>query len=111
MQVKLFELRDRGTLVPVVAIKIESRNEGEHYLLRRSGYELPSDLVLMAGLNAPDRITYDPHDWGGNGTRATAHDYIQKNWDKLESGQVICTEFIRGERATPKTSERFDDPF
>lgn len=107
MEVKLFELRDRGTMVPVVAIKVAARSEAEHFLLRHSGYGLPSDLILMGGLaGGEDKLTCDPYDWGGNGTRLTAHVYIQKHWAELASGQVICTEFIRGERETPKVSER-----
>lgn len=107
METKLLELRDRATMVPVVCVKVAARSEAERFLLRHSGYGLPSDLILMGGLaGGKDTLTCDPYDWGGNGTRTTAHVYIAAHWDELESGQVICTEFIRGERETPKVSER-----
>lgn len=109
MKTKLFELRDRGTFVPVLCIKVESGNESERYLLRRSGYELPSDLIIMTGLTGGnEKSTYNPHDWGGNRTRHYAHKYIQKHWEELESGQVVDVEFIHGETAAPKISERLE---
>lgn len=106
MNSKLFELRDRATFVPVMVTKVEYRNEAERYLLRRSGFELPSDMVIMAGLDGGlDKATCDPYDWAGNRTRMVAHDYIAKNFDKLESGSVIDVEYILGETEQPKVSE------
>lgn len=109
MQVKAFELRDRATFVPAVAILLAPSNEAEHYLLRRSGFPCDSPgqrpMILLGGLEGGP-FHYDKYDWHGNGTRLTAHEYIEQHWDELESGQVICTEFIRGERTEPKESER-----
>jgi hypothetical protein len=107
MQTKLFELRDRATFVPVLAVKVEAANEFECYLLRRSGYSLPSDLIILTGLaGGLDKSTCDPYDWGSNRTRLFAHKYIAENFDKLQSGQVIDVEFILGETEKPKESER-----
>ena len=110
MKIKSFELRDRGTFVPAVAIQLTADNDAERYLLRRAGFSLMEypPMILLGGLEGGP-FHYDMYDWGGNGTRMTAHDYIQKNFDALENGAVICTEHIRGERDTPKTSERLDD--
>lgn len=109
MEVKLFELRDKSTFVPVMAIKLSSRNEAERYLLSRSGYGKSNfdqqRYVLMAGLQ-DDKITYDQHNWGLNRTRQVAHDYIISNFDSLESGQVIDVQFILKETDKPKKSER-----
>jgi len=107
MKSKAFELRDRGTFVPAVAIKLDAANEAEAYLLRRSGFAEGESYILLGALDG-GLFHYDKYDCGQNGTRFTAHDYIRDNFDDLEPGQVICTEFIRGERTTPKTSERLE---
>jgi hypothetical protein len=111
MEVKAFELRDRATFVPAVAVRLEPKNEAEYYLLRRAGYPCgPGDepMILLAHMEG-GWACYDPYAWGTS-TVITALPYIRANWDKLVSGQVICTEFIRGERAEPKLSERVEHP-
>lgn len=111
MQTKLFELRDRGTFVPVICTLMESDDERESYLLRRSGYGPVTNLVLMAGIqSSPDTATFDHYDWNGNRTRQVAHDFIQKNWTSLNSGDVVDAEFILGESQQPKQSERTEHP-
>lgn len=107
MRSKLFELRDKGTLVPALCWKVEPLNDQERWLLRRSGFGLPSEFVIMVGLETlPDRASYDPFAWGNNRTRLVAHKYITENWDKLVSGAVIDVEFILGETTKPKETER-----
>jgi hypothetical protein len=102
--------------MPVLCALMRSEDEADAYLLRRCGYGQREDsprLVLMAGIqSSPEKSTYDPHDWGRDGTRTrlVAHEYIEKNWDSLKSGDVIDVEFILGETATAKTSERFEAP-
>lgn len=105
MQAKLFELRDKATFVPVLAVLLRSDHSQEQYLLGRCGYARESDLVLLTGLEGADQCTFDPHDWGGNRTRLVAHTYIAANWNELKSGDVIDVEFVLGETSTPKLSE------
>lgn len=110
MQSKLFELRDRATFVPVLAIKVEARNEAERYLLRRSGYSLDSLQVILTGLaGGRDMSTCDPYNWD-NRTRQIAHKYIEEHWNELESSDVIDVEYILGETTTPKHSESVEHP-
>lgn len=113
MKVKLFEIRDRGTFVPVICTKLSidwddvdfDKAIKEDYLLKRAGYgNNPENYVLMAGLEQ-GQSTYDPHSWG-NRTRYYAHQYIITNWDDLHSGDVIDVEFILGETKEIKISER-----
>ena len=35
-----------------------------------------------------------------------AHLWLENHWDEAKSGQVIDVEFLLGERAEPKESER-----
>lgn len=107
MTVKLFEIRDSGTFIPAMAIKLSPQNEAEKYLLSKSGYgEYAEDherYVLFCGLDG-GKITYDQYDWG-NRTRQVAHDYIIKNFDDLENGAVVDVQFILGETKHIKKSE------
>lgn len=121
--VKLFEVRDRMTFMPVIAVKLmhggggDPRADAERWLLRRAGYaeeqidpltQIPLHLepyVLLTKLDGDVHTEYDPYAWG-NRTWTTTHDYIIKHWDTLESGQVIDVEYILGEAGAPKDSER-----
>lgn len=122
---KLFELRDAGTFIPMLAVKLlvhdhDSRNiaernadEHEEFLLRRAGYcrdeilDHGEDLepyILLINLIS-NEATYDPFKWSNHHTYTPAHLYIRSNWELLVSGQVIDVEFLRGERTEPKKSE------
>ena len=112
MDVKLFEVRDVGTCMPIMAIRLTSSNEAERYLLSRTGYgttERAQERYVLILRLASGRGSFscDPHDHGGARTLYYAHKYIIEHWNSLESGQVICVEHILGERPEPKTSERF----
>lgn len=107
LEVKLFEIRDRGTTIPMVGIRIDPNdmtlNESERWLQERAGFGKKSVLLspLMGG-----KSHYDVYHWGDR-TFHTAHKYIRDNWEKLDSGQVIDVEFILGETLNPKISDRF----
>lgn len=111
MIVKLFEIRDRATFIPVLAVRLDYKTEAERFLLRRAGYNpiqiQPSyegePYVLLSKLDGV-RATYDPYAWD-SGTMCEAHTYILANWRELETGAVIDVEFIRGDTTEPKKSE------
>lgn len=119
---KLFELRDSATFIPILAVRMEEipdqchgTTDAERYLMRRCGYpetgllgfsEGPPSVVLQRA-DGSGKSTSDPYEWHDR-TFRTAHNYILENWDKLKDGQVICVEFILGERKEPKRSESFD---
>lgn len=102
MEVKLLEIRDRMTFIPVFAFQTQAKNSKQWRLLRASGYGLPL-LIMMGRLNG-GQCNYDPYDWGDR-TFKEAHLYIAKNWHKLKDGDVIDVEFILGETSEPKKSE------
>lgn len=115
MITKALEIRDRGTFIPVIAIKmvpsgLEENYDCEHFLLRRSGYGFDDPCVVLCRMECSgvDRnATYDPYSWGG-GTRTyqVAHQYIIDHFDELKSGDVVDVEFILEETSKPKISER-----
>ncbi len=98
MTTKLFEIRDRFTCIPALAIQVSGADGA---LLRRAGFESP--MIYLVAL-AVQRCGYDPYGWGDR-TFATAHQYIEREWDTLQSGDVIDVEFILHETTAPKTSE------
>ena len=110
MTTKLFELRDRGTFIPVIAIRLNHgpASEAERYLLARAGFRGRDNVIILvraecAGIDR--NASYDPYAWGGR-TYPVAHLHIIANWDKLSTGDVIDVEYILGETTAPKTSER-----
>lgn len=105
MQIKVFEVRDRGTFIPILVIRMVSTEDSEKYLLARSGYDSKAPLCLVVHLSS-NRAQYAPMTWDGR-TMPNAHRYIEKNWDNLASGEVIDIEFILGETLEKKQSERY----
>ena len=105
MQIKLLEIRDRATFIPVFAISTLPANDGQRYLLRRAGYAPDSHCILLARLDGYGNIFYDPYNWGDR-TMATAHHYIEQHFQNLNDGDVVDVEFILGETKEPKISER-----
>ena len=107
MKTKLFEIRDRGTFMPAMATRATSNDEQEKYLLASSGFAFNSSFVILHFLEL-DKASYDPYGWGGR-TMTTAHRYIQENWEKLKSGDVIDVEYVLGETSEPKMSQRQEE--
>jgi hypothetical protein len=112
MKIKLFEVRDRLTFIPVMAIEMSASYQNntqsqENWLLRRAGYGNAEPwCIVMTALGGKGPANYDQYAWD-NRTFSVAHDHVIKNWDKLSSGDVIDVEFILGESKEKKISERF----
>ena len=98
MEAKWFEIRDRATFVPALAISIEGT---DGYLARRAGF---SHRCIQLVLTESNKTNYDPYNWGGR-TYPVAHQYMIDHWDELEQRDVIDVEFILGETSTKKLSE------
>lgn len=111
MFVKLFEIRDVKTFIPVMAIKLSGRSEPERYLISRTGFgKTPGDqqkyVILIRLIDQKGR--YDPVTWNCR-TMETAHTEIIENWDNYESGAVIDVEYILGLSKFIKESERLTE--
>lgn len=112
METKLFEVRDRMTFIPCIAIRIDAgrmKDGAELFLARRAGYgEMP--CVLFGRLDGGD-FKYDSYEWSHQQrTMRGAHSFIEGNWFALESGDVVDVEYALQETTKPKTSERFFEP-
>lgn len=110
--VKLFEVRDEGTTMPVIALKPDPRTEAERWNWARGGYgiepEGQRDYVLLGPLHGGEgMLVCDPYKHPGRArTLPTAHAHIIQNWPYLQSGDVIDVQFILGETTEAKVSER-----
>ncbi len=103
MQTKLFEVRDGGNLIPVLATKMAGENERETWLLSRAGFRANGhSFILLTKLVGPDSH-YDAASWNGGRTLRVAHEYIEKHFDQLEHGCVIDVERMTNKSKTGKT--------
>jgi len=106
MEVKVLEVRDRNTFIPVICIRPVPDNEAQRYLLRRDGYSGEATERCIIMIDAQCRgVAYDPYEWRDVRTKRTAHYWIERNWHELKDGDVIDVEFILGETKEPKVSE------
>lgn len=108
MEIKMFEVRDRATYIPTMAIKFDGdTTDAEEYMLHRAGYGTRNDRDYVYLINLETgKGTYDPFKWDGR--MIDAHLHIKDNFDNMGSGDVVDIEFIKGESRTKKVSERFD---
>jgi len=108
LEVKVLEIRDEGTFIPVVCVNMNSSNAAAAYYLRCAGY--PNDdrpNIMVTSISADGGPAWnDPYGWGGR-TYPVAHNHIIDNWHTLTDGDVIDVQFILEETTTKKTSERF----
>lgn len=114
MEVKTFEVRDDGTFIPCIAIRLNPATEKDRYLIGRAGYgqsaEEQGEFVIFGRLSADSIFQYDAFSWD-NRTMKKAHEYVAENFSTLksgavlESGAVIDVEFLLGITSEPKKSE------
>lgn len=110
---KTIEIRDRGTFIPAMAIKLQPRCDADRYLLARSGYgvhaERQAEYVILMRIDGGEDLKgqCDPNAWGDcPRTMLEAHCWIALHFEDIESGDVVDVEFILGETASAKISER-----
>lgn len=108
MEVKTFEVRDAGTFIPCLAIRLNPATEKDRYLLARAGYgksaEEQGRYIVFGRLSLDGKFEYDNFKWGSR-TMQAAHQHIRGNFSNLVSGSVIDVQFILGETSEPKKSE------
>lgn len=111
---KIFELRDRGTLIPWLAIRLAyPMSEAERALWKRAGYgSVPeeSDCIIQgpahcSGESARGEVLGYNAQWISNNRTRMAAVFIRENFDALASGQVIDVRTVLGEAAEPVRSE------
>ena len=101
MRVKLLELRDEGTLIPLLAMKMTADAPAQRWLLWRAGYPGDGSAIVIMDLNS-QRASVDPFSWPSR-TFGVAHRYVYEQFDQLADGDVVDVEFLLGETPTPKS--------
>ena len=87
METKVLEIRDEGTCIPAVAIRMVAANAIEDKFLWRCGYSRDGSGIVLMRL-ADQRATVDAYEWDGRTMRA-AHVMIDRFWDDLKDGDVV----------------------
>jgi hypothetical protein len=110
MQTKVLEIRDEGTHIPALAIKMLADNSTQAwYIHGRCGYPKDGSSIMLMMLD-DGKATNDPYEWPslgmGSRTMGNAHNWILEHFDELADGDVVDVQFILGERERPKASER-----
>lgn len=128
MTSKIIEIRDRGTFIPALAIRLGSPEERERYLLARSGFgrtlEDQCGYIVLCKINGgePCDCHIDPFAWGQNPrTMFVAHMYLlnrqseisgrglgsekHDGFDSLPQGALVDVEYILGITSSAKESE------
>jgi hypothetical protein len=77
-----------------------------YYIHYRSGFPADGSGVIVMKLDGQHDAHHNAHDWVYARTMKEAHKYIEANFHKLETGDVVDVQFILGETKQPKKSER-----
>lgn len=103
---KYFEVKDRGTFIPVLAYKLIADNVDESYFLEMAAF-YGKTYCIVTKLNNLES-NYNAYNWSSS-TMEIAHSYIEQNFKDLVSGDVIDVEYILGKRSTKKEKQRKED--
>lgn len=104
LDTKIIEIRDSGTHIPVLAIRMLAKSGVQGYYFRRLGFPADGSAIGVVKMDDLDG-NVDPYAWRDR-TMATAHHWIYEHFDDLADGDVVDVEFLLGERAEKKVSER-----
>ncbi len=106
---KVLEIRDEGTFIGVLAIRMLGTNPVQAYYLRRVGYPNDGSSIMLMMLS-DGKATNDPYEWPGLRmglrTMPVAHEFIISHYTELSDGDVVDVQFILGETTTRKVTER-----
>lgn len=102
MKTKMFEVRDRGTRIAVIAIKTEGETAKESQFFRAIGFDENNVILLRPEDNL---ASYDPFEWANYRTMSEAHMYIKKHFDELPNYSVVDVRVILKEETEPASSE------
>lgn len=100
---KVVEIRDEGTHIGGLAIKMASESAPQRAHLRRHGYPANGTCIVLMKLGNQEASS-DPYFWSSR-TMQVAHDWITNHYDEIHDGDVIDVQFIVGETQQPKTAE------
>ena len=108
MKIKFVEIRDEGTCIAAMAIRMVADGAIEQRFLRREGYPKDGTSVILMKL-ADQKATNDPYEWPSIGagwrTMPSAHFWIIKHFDEIQDGAVVDVRVILRETTEPAPAE------
>ena len=107
--IKTVEIRDRATLIPAFAIKMLPSDEKELFLFKGAGYGISHPCIMLISIEAPWHAARSSDEWKGSRTMATAHKWIEMNFDNIQSGEVIDVEFLLHEKEKPSLNSFIEE--
>lgn len=115
MENKLIEVRDIGTTLSILFIRLSAESVSESFLLSRAGYgRRPQEYIIAIDLVHPLRVWLNPFETRmatqGARTFYLAHEEMTRNWENYRHGDVLDVQYVLGETTSPKISERFSYP-
>lgn len=102
---KLVVILDRATCITAFCSKHHPTSMPDARILKREGFgNFPENYTFfyVPVLRWGD---YDPYRCPDDYTVGTALVWAREHWDEFESGDAIDSEYLRGERDTPRTFE------
>lgn len=99
---KMFEVRDRGTRIQVIAILTKPEELKEKVFWRDEGFG-ENDIILVRC--EKQEAHYDPFAWEDHRTLRTAHLYIRSHFDELPNFSVVDVRHILNETKEPADTE------
>jgi len=103
METKQIEIRDRGTFIPALAVRV-SRADG--WLIGTAGFG-DEPVVILVKLCSIESQS-DPYGWpnASRRTMTVAHEFVERHWDEIPHEGVVDVRRILGETDTDAPSER-----
>ncbi len=102
MKTKMFEIRDRGTCIVVIAIKTEAEDLYEKAFWQHEGF---GDHNIILVRCERQEAHYDPFEWKDSRTMQEAHLYIASHFDVLPNHSVVDVRVLLNEAAKPAETE------
>lgn len=85
---KLFEFRDAATTISLLAVKVSDLTGFREGKIIQRAMGMPSNLVVLTHLASVESHS-DCYDWTQNRAMMHAHNYIERMWDSMKSGDLI----------------------
>lgn len=105
MQIKFVEIRDEGTCIAAMIMKVVGGDPVAQLFLDREGYPKDGSAVILMRLG-DQQANVDPYGWPGNQrTVPNAHRWCYEHFDEIVSGQVVDVRMILGEAIAPADAE------
>lgn len=105
IETKLLEIRDHGTFIPAIAIRVENggTESRQDQLIGRAGFRVSPGVYLMRMVDA--RAQCDPYEWGNDRTHKAVHDWLYNFWHDVQDGGLVDVRVILGETTEAVGSE------